>query len=231
MNEPIDYYQLLHVHPDAPAEIIRSSYRTLMQSLRNHPDLGGNHDYAAKINEAYAVLSDPEKRAQYDLARAPTKPAVSDKAATRDEVDPLKPRGNCLFCGTAYLLKRELRADDLCTACASPLFPARRHRLDNSGQRMLGRIRQERTMTCYTRWPQATGFEVEMRDLSLNGMQLHTTFAAEKDRLLKLDSGFCRALARVAYCRRESQHGWLLGVEFVTLVFASARGNFVSASA
>jgi hypothetical protein len=231
MNTPIDYYQVLHVHPDAPVEIIRSSYRTLMQSLRNHPDLGGDHESAAIINEAYAVLSDPGKRAEYDLIREPIPPILSGEPESPDETASLKPRGSCLFCATPYLLQRELQADDLCLGCASPLFPARRHRLDNSGQRMLSRIRQDRTMVCFTRWPQANGVKVEMRDLSLNGMQLHTTFAAEIDRLLKLDSDFCRAVARVAYCRRDGQHGWLLGVEFVTLVFASARGNFVSASA
>lgn len=231
MDAPIDYYQVLHVQPDAPAEIIRSSYRTLMQSLRNHPDLGGDHASAAIINEAYAILSDPGKRAQFDLTREPLPTAPGDGPESQDDTASLKPRGSCQFCTTPYLLRRELQAEDLCLGCASPLFPAQRHRLDNSGQRMLGRIRQDRTMVCFTRWPQANGVKVEMRDLSLNGMQLHTSFAAEIDRLVKLDSDFCRAVARVAYCRREGQRGWLLGVEFVTLVFASARGNFVSASA
>ena len=65
-----NYYRILHVQPEAPLEIIRASYRTLMGPLRAHPDLGGDHEAAALINEAWAVLGDPEKRRAYDLARA-----------------------------------------------------------------------------------------------------------------------------------------------------------------
>ena len=63
MENRRNLYRILHVQPDAPEEIIRSSYRTLMTKLRRHPDLGGDHFTATLINEAYAVLSDPEKRA------------------------------------------------------------------------------------------------------------------------------------------------------------------------
>ena len=51
-----NYYDVLHVVRGAPTEIIRSSYRTLMQKLKCHPDLGGDVATAAIINEAYAVL-------------------------------------------------------------------------------------------------------------------------------------------------------------------------------
>src|SRR5690606_41419629 len=61
-----NYDRILHVQPDAPAAIIKSSYRTLMSKLRMHPDLGGNHDEALLVNEAYAVLSDPDRRAAFD---------------------------------------------------------------------------------------------------------------------------------------------------------------------
>jgi DnaJ-class molecular chaperone len=47
-----NYYRILHVQPDAPTEVIKSSYRTLMQRLKMHPDLGGDHSEAALINEA-----------------------------------------------------------------------------------------------------------------------------------------------------------------------------------
>lgn len=57
---------MLHVQPDAPKEIIQSSYRTLMQKLKVHPDLGGEEWNAAVINEAYVVLMDTNKRKEYD---------------------------------------------------------------------------------------------------------------------------------------------------------------------
>ena len=34
-----NYYRLLHVQPDAPTEVIKSSYRTLMRTLKRHPAL------------------------------------------------------------------------------------------------------------------------------------------------------------------------------------------------
>ena len=61
-----NHYRVLHVQPDAPPEVIRSTYRTLMQKLKLHPDLGGDHWTAVHVNAAYAVLSDPVRRAAYD---------------------------------------------------------------------------------------------------------------------------------------------------------------------
>ena len=62
-----DYYEILQVHPSAELEVIRAAYRKLAQKY--HPDI--NKDPAAgermkKINLAYEVLSDPEKRKHYD---------------------------------------------------------------------------------------------------------------------------------------------------------------------
>ena len=61
-----NYYRILHVQPDAPTAIIRASYRTLMQKLKQHPDLGGENWNASIINEAHNVLTDAEKRRAYD---------------------------------------------------------------------------------------------------------------------------------------------------------------------
>lgn len=63
-----DHYATLHVAPDAPPEVIRAAYRTLIQ--RRHPDKSsGPDDAAAALNEAYRVLSDPTERRAYDSAR------------------------------------------------------------------------------------------------------------------------------------------------------------------
>lgn len=65
-----DYYKLLGVDYDASDEDIRSNYRKL--ALKWHPDKHkGDNAVTAKfqeINEAYRVLSDPEKRLEYDLS-------------------------------------------------------------------------------------------------------------------------------------------------------------------
>jgi len=63
-----DYYEILNVQKKAGQEEIREAYRKL--ALQFHPDRNRNDPTATarmkEINEAYAVLSDPEKRKQYD---------------------------------------------------------------------------------------------------------------------------------------------------------------------
>jgi DnaJ-class molecular chaperone len=65
----LDYYAVLQVHPTATGAVIRGAYRIIVKDLQAHPDLGGEHEQAVLINEAYRVLSNRELREEYDRAR------------------------------------------------------------------------------------------------------------------------------------------------------------------
>lgn len=65
---PVDYYEVLQVSTNAEPETISRVFRMLAQ--RYHPDnqQTGNEERFRTILEAHTVLSDPEKRARYDVA-------------------------------------------------------------------------------------------------------------------------------------------------------------------
>lgn len=70
-----DYYKTLGVPKDAKPDAIKKAYRTLAR--RHHPDTnareadrGAAEERFKEISEAYDVLSDPKRRAEYDEARS-----------------------------------------------------------------------------------------------------------------------------------------------------------------
>ncbi|MBS7610579.1 DnaJ domain-containing protein, partial [Candidatus Bathyarchaeota archaeon] len=63
-----DYYEILGVSRNATKEEIKEAFRKL--AFQYHPDRNKSPEAAERfkeISEAYAVLSDDEKRRQYDL--------------------------------------------------------------------------------------------------------------------------------------------------------------------
>lgn len=66
-----NYYQILGIEEEASAQDIKEAYRKL--AFQHHPDRNKDNPSALEkmkeINEAYAVLSDPSKRREYDRFR------------------------------------------------------------------------------------------------------------------------------------------------------------------
>ncbi|MCH8987172.1 DnaJ domain-containing protein, partial [Patescibacteria group bacterium] len=59
-----DYYKILGVSKDATQEDIKKAYRKLAHKY--HPDKGGSGDMFKEVSEAYQILSDRDKKSQYD---------------------------------------------------------------------------------------------------------------------------------------------------------------------
>lgn len=73
-------YETLQVSPRASSRVIRAAYRCLAQHLHpdKHPEVPEAGHSLARVNQAYAVLCDPEKRRAYDLRQA-TGPAFVER--------------------------------------------------------------------------------------------------------------------------------------------------------
>lgn len=67
-----DYYKVLGVPRDVDGPTLKKAYRKLAKE--NHPDKGGSAEKMAQINEAFDVLGDAEKRAQFDSGVDPNDP-------------------------------------------------------------------------------------------------------------------------------------------------------------
>lgn len=73
-------YTVLGVAIDATQDEIKRAYRSMAQRI--HPDKGGDKEHFQAIQEAYEVLSDPERRARYDqdgTYRRENRPSEQDK--------------------------------------------------------------------------------------------------------------------------------------------------------
>ena len=63
----LDYYEILKISKTATTEEIRSSYKNLAK--QHHPDKGGYKEKFQEIQTAYEILSDDNKKKEYDFQR------------------------------------------------------------------------------------------------------------------------------------------------------------------
>jgi curved DNA-binding protein CbpA len=238
MNPERDYYQILHVHPQAPREIIKSSYRTLMQRMRMHPDLGGDNDSAAIINEAYAVLMDVHQREAYDRSRLAN--AANDSAAGAEQAEQAEQTasasghatgargmGACRFCGTPAARHGGNIAAAFCAECDSPRFMSGQVEDDGSDRRAILRVPKNCPVLFCTHWPQSEPHYGRGEDVSLTGLRFRSRVGLQIGQLLKIDAQMLRAVAEVT---RVIDHGgdWEVAVQFQALHFERTRGSFIA---
>ena len=252
MNNRRNLYRILHVQPEAPLEIIKASYRSLMTKLKVHPDLGGDHEPAVLINQAYAVLSDPVKRKQYDQMLCSRKSQRRERSVDEAPIDThefsSRPHRSgacqdvwddnqsassaafqrCLFCGAALAFAP--RVMEHCVNCASPLTPVQsipNERLrELFGRRASTRIAKAGALVIYPSWPHA-GYSARLRDLSPSGISMLTAYDASIGQILKFNAENLTGIARVVSVRATGA-SYLVHASFMTAEFVTKAGVFVN---
>ncbi len=91
-----DHYATLGVPESAPHATIQAAYRRIIRSV--HPDVAGDDPVAAattvRANQAWAVLKDPTRRADYDRQRSVrTGPTATNGTATAGQTPSWGPGG------------------------------------------------------------------------------------------------------------------------------------------
>ena len=94
-----DYYVILGIASDASLEEVKSAFRRRAMEL--HPDISGLESGPfLEVQEAYGVLSDPERRQRYDrrtvsivTRRLPWGPSPEPLFAERTPAEPFRPGG------------------------------------------------------------------------------------------------------------------------------------------
>jgi len=120
-----DWYEILQVSPNAEPEVVRAAYERLSEKLR--PDLDSSPAATERqqlLDEAFAILGDPVRRAGYDLARtrvatvtAVPPSSVSESAPTLVAVSATA--GRIVPCPRDPDVETALR----CSRCDTPICP------------------------------------------------------------------------------------------------------------
>jgi hypothetical protein len=247
-----NYYRILQVQPDAAPDVIKASYRTLMQKLKFHPDLGGDNWNASVINEAYRVLSDSEQRLRYDAEQrsqmigigAINRASNARAQASRGQARTTQSAGHCagfksmicVLCDQITDVPTSLPGPRRCHTCRSPLTPVDAVTPEQAGKRALPRLTRSADVRYLRARKQSLGrgdatyddvvYHATLEDVSTKGMRLLTGHELETGELLRIECQLLSAVARVVVVHESNsnRHQFEVGTEFVTVDFARKKG-------
>ena len=248
----------MQVQPDAAPDVIKASYRTLMQKLRFHPDLGGDQWNAVIVNEAYSVLSNSARRAAYDAEQRVQRMGVgaSDRASSdaihdNDSVGPDSATTDthserahakatfqsmiCVLCHQLTTVATALPGPARCRVCKSPLSRVDSVLADAPGKRALPRLQRSapvRYLRTYANG-NAQVCHAVLDNLSPRGMRLVTEHALNIGEVLRIECPLLSAVARVVVSREAHNitTRFIVGIEFITVDFIRQQGSLFTSQA
>lgn len=225
MKNRRNYYRILQVQPDAPIEIIRASYRTMMRELKLHPDLGGSNLEASVLNEAYEALSDPQRRAAYDkeLFLRYTKREFSPERSLTSVF--------CPFCKTR--VERKPRPGERCPTCQTPLQSKKPTDAQRAYQRSIARMPRHDRIFFHISWPDKPR-EATMLDFSPKGIRFLCSERLSLGANVKIVSPLFEASAVVRNLSEEAvgrRMLYAIGVSFLAISFTEPKGSLLSTRA
>ncbi|MCR9104299.1 MAG: DnaJ domain-containing protein [Gammaproteobacteria bacterium] len=227
MKNRRNYYRILNVQPDAPTEVIRSSYRTMMQRMGMHPDLGGDSHAAAMLNEAYETLMDAANRSAYDRMNREAEWAVHTRNARAANAAEHDSHRQCAFCAYRFSALPHEGAPSACANCASPLCPpASMGQTEAEDRRAIARLPRNLPLQFYTHWPQPDAWPGRADDVSPAGLRFQCATSLAQGQVVKVESALFSAIARIRSSTKDD-HLWQVGAQFLSVSFARVRGSFV----
>ncbi|GJQ59658.1 MAG: J domain-containing protein [Candidatus Scalindua sp. AMX11] len=228
MDNRRNYYRILQVQPDAPFEIIRTSYLTLLHKLKQHPDLGGDHWNATVLNEAFRTLSDEEKRAEYDrklfqqyTKNVYTKDRVKKRSATASY---------CHFCKKSLTLGGH--SEKSCSCHRNPFQAEKQDCKRRRCRRTLIRTKKLEKFHFITSTSE-DAYGAQMVDLSPKGVRFLCKKVLHPNEIIKIDSSLLRAIAVVINSQRVVKKGrvfYSVGAHFQSVTFTNQEGTFLFTS-
>ena len=225
-----NFYDILGLPRGADAESVRKAYRRMMQQGGVHPDRGGDAATAARVNKAYATLSDPDQKLEYDL-RLDVLAKVSEGLTMTQARRALNPDRECMFCGQPHDYSGCDMADLNCDACGSALQPVNSESLSPDGLRATQRIYKSVDVTFYTGPRQRRPHVAKSEDVSPQGLRIITKSKLELGQRIRIDSDILEAVGEVTnvqYTEGLFQTETAAGIAFLTLRYKQPSGTFVS---
>ena len=213
MTNRRNHYRILHVQPDAPVELIKASYRTLMHKLKNHPDLGGDHETAVAINAAHETLTDTCKRLAYDKQLF----ADSNKSSVSQQHSSQRSNTSDQTSNTTRSARQPQTAPPDYDKFDINTPPEQRH---------IPRVKLGGLASFYFEEQPKVKYQGTIIDLSPSGLQLQVKTPFTINSNICIRSQQLNAKGLISYCKPLGRDRWRIGVLLLETTYSQRKGGF-----